>query len=101
MATRTIARLLLYVRVSRSDRLQSVRSDSGVEFRNARRLSDKALVSLLGEFALNLNRRLNAARAKKLLEHGRSGGESLLDVIYRERKKIHQHYFATRIKSTW
>jgi len=56
--------LFLYVRVGGGDRLQGVGSNASVEFRNARRLGDEALVSLLREFRLNLNRRLDAARAK-------------------------------------
>src|SRR5271163_2365537 len=79
----TIARLLLDAGVGRGDRLQRVGGDSGVELRNLGRLSDKALVSLLGEFGLNLDRRFNAARAEKLLEHRSAGGERLLRIVGR------------------
>ena len=82
-AATTIARLLLDGGVGRGDRLQRVRGDSGVELRDLGRLSDKALVCLLGEFGLNLDRRLNAAGAEKLLEHRGAGGEGLLRIVGR------------------
>jgi hypothetical protein len=56
--------LLLQARVSRGHRLESVRCDSGIELGNLRRLGDKALVSLLREFALNLDSSFHAARAE-------------------------------------
>src|ERR1700733_3556002 len=78
-----IGQLLLYVRIGRGDRLQSVGSDLGVKLRDFRRLGDKALVSLLREFGLNLDRRFDAARAEKLLEHRGACGKRLLRIIGR------------------
>src|SRR5208282_5000753 len=52
-ATR-IARLLLDAGVGRGDRLQRVGGDAGVKLGNLSRLGDEALVSLLGEFGLDL-----------------------------------------------
>src|SRR5271166_366319 len=86
----TIVRLLLDAGVGRGDRLQRVRSDSGIELGDPGRLSDKALVSLLGEFGLNLDRRFDAARAEKLLEHRGASGEGLLRIVGRFRGDILQ-----------
>src|SRR5262249_31680015 len=66
-----LARLLLQACVSRGDRLQSVGSHPGVKFRTPRRLGDEALVSLPGEFRLNLDRRFDTASAQKLLPQSR------------------------------
>src|ERR1700722_473746 len=82
-ARRSLDALLLNARISRGDRLHRVGSNPGVEFGNLGRLGDKALVGLLGELGLNLDRRLNAARAEKLLVHRGSGGKSLLRIIAR------------------
>ncbi len=49
-------RLLLDARVGRGDRLQRVGGHSGVELRDLGRLGDEALIGLLGEFGLDLNR---------------------------------------------
>jgi hypothetical protein len=81
-ATR-IARLLLDAGVGRGDRLQRVGGDAGVKLGNLGRLGDEALVSLLGEFGLDLDGRFDAAGPEKLLEHGGAGGEGLLRIVGR------------------
>ena len=73
--------------VSRGDGLHGVRGDLCVELGDLARLRNEALVRLLGEVGLNLDRGLEAASAEKLLERGRAGLERLLRIVGRFRRR--------------